>query len=105
MPYKDKEKRLACRRKWYAENRSSEKAHVKKRKLEIKKWFLRHKGNLECSRCGENHIATIDFHHNSGAKEKNVSKMVANGYSVDRIRIELGKCIVLCANCHRKEHF
>ena len=105
MPYKDKEKRLECRRKWYAENRASEKAHVQRRKKKIKLWFQRYKAELKCSKCGENHPATIDFHHHSGEKEKGISKMVADGYSIERIKKELEKCKTLCSNCHRKEHF
>ena len=78
MPYKDREKRLACRRKWYAENKSSEKAHVKKRKDSIRKWFQNYKKSLKCFKCGEDHVATMDFHHNSGKKENGISKMVAD---------------------------
>ena len=105
MPYKDLEKRRACRRKWYAENKKSEKGHIKRRKLKIKKWFWEYKSGLRCSKCGENHIATIDFHHRIKNKEKGISRMVADGYSIDRIQKELEKCDVLCANCHRKVHF
>jgi len=105
MPYKKKEERLACRRRWYAKNKSSEKAHVKRRKGEIRIWFQKYKEFLKCSICGENHPATIDFHHKIGKKENGISKMVADGYSIDRIEKELEKCAVLCANCHRKVHF
>ena len=105
MPYKDKKKRLECRRRWYAKNKSSEKAHVQKRKKEIKAWFQRYKEGLSCSKCGENHPAIIDFHHKYGKKEGGISKMVADGYSIVRIEKELSKCIVLCSNCHRKIHF
>ena len=105
MPYKNKEERLACRRRWYAKNKSSEKIHVKRRKNEIRLWFQGQKASLRCSKCGENHPATIDFHHKIGEKEIGVSKMVADGYSINRIKKELEKCDVLCANCHRKVHF
>ena len=105
MPYKDPERRRACRRKWYAENKNSEKAHIKKRKLEIRKWFQKYKSSLKCLKCGEGHVATIDFHHRIGSKEKGVSVMVADGYSIKRIEEELKKCDVLCANCYRKLHF
>jgi len=105
MPYKEKEKRLICRREWYANNKTSEKAHVKRRKGEIRIWFQKYKEFLKCSKCGENHPAVIDFHHRIGKKEYGVSKMVADGYSIDRIKKELEKCDVFCANCHRKVHF
>ena len=105
MPYKDPDKRREFRRKWYAKNKVSEIAHVKRRKLEIRKWFLKYKSGLKCSKCGEGHVATIDFHHMVGEKEHGISMMVAEGYSIKRIQKELGKCEVLCANCHRKVHF
>ncbi len=105
MPYKNVVKRLEFRRRWYAKNKKSEIAHVKRRKLEIHKWFLKYKSNLRCLKCGEDHVATIDFHHKIGEKEHNISKMVAEGYSIKRIKGEIEKCDVLCANCHRKIHF
>ena len=37
-------------------------------------------------------------------KDNAVSNMVAAGYSKERIMKEINKCIVLCANCHRKVH-
>jgi len=106
MPFKDLEKRRKYRRKWYSKNKSSEKAHVKRRKLEIKKWFEDYKKNLKCSKCSEKHPSTIDFHHKKGEKkEKGVSYLVANGYSINYIKKELNKCMILCANCHRKVHY
>jgi hypothetical protein len=105
MPYKDSEKRKECRRKWYSENKESEKAHVRRRKLNIRKWFWKYKSTLKCAKCGEAHVATIDFHHKIGEKENGISKMVADGYSIEKIIEELRKCEVLCANCHRKVHF
>lgn len=104
MPYKDLEKRRASRRKWYASNKESEKGYVKKRKESIQDWFQSYKKSLKCESCGENHPATIDFHHKLGSKENGLSKMVFDGYSISRIKKELEKCVVLCANCHRKVH-
>ena len=104
MPYKDPKKRKAYRRKWYSKNKESEIAHIKRRKKEIKKWILEYKSKLICSKCKENHPATIDFHH-KGEKEQSISKMVNDGYSIDRIKKEMEKCEVFCANCHRKVHW
>ena len=105
MPYKDLKKRRECRRRWYEKNKESEKAHVMKRKSLIRFWFNNYKKGVVCSRCGEEHVATLDFHHHSDKKELGISKMVAEGYSIERIKRELQKCKVLCANCHRKVHF
>jgi len=104
MPYKDPEKRREYRRKWYSKNKKSEKEHIVRRKKEIRKWFLEFRSKLKCTKCGENHPATLDFHHKKGIKENNITYMVYYGYSIERIKKEMEKCVVLCSNCHRKEH-
>jgi len=59
-----------------------------------------------CSRCEEDDPACLDFHHVDGDdKEMAVGKMITYGYGKDRLREEIEKCAVLCANCHRKEHY
>lgn len=104
MPFKDPEKRREYRREWYTKNKISEREHVARRKSEIKKWFKDYKKELKCSKCREDHPATIDFHH-IGEKENPVAQMVHEGYSIEGIKKEIGKCIILCANCHRKLHW
>lgn len=105
MPFKNLEQRREYRREWYAKNKDSEKIHVKRRKSQIKKWFKNYKTNLTCSNCPEKHISTLEFHHKTNAKkEGHVGNMVNDGFSIKRILEEIDKCIVLCANCHRKIH-
>ena len=61
---------------------------------------------MKCVKCGENHPACLEFHHNDpNKKEYNVSKIVNSTYSIKTILKEIKKCTVLCSNCHRKEHF
>jgi hypothetical protein len=106
MPFKDPELKKNYRRKWYAKNKESEKAHVKKRKLKIKKWFYEYKNRLSCSNCGEASPATLEFHHKSRNKKENeIGLMVNDGFSILKITEEIKKCEVLCANCHRKLHY
>jgi arylsulfatase len=45
---------------------------------------------------GKNHL---------GDKDHNISNMVSQGYSWRSIQSEIGKCIPLCCNCHRLEHW
>lgn len=61
------------------------------------------KEDAECKQCGEEHPATLDFHH-TGEKTNEVSTLVSDEYSLDRIKDEMEKCVILCANCHRKKH-
>jgi hypothetical protein len=106
MPFKDPEKRRAYRRKWYQNNKKSERAHIKRRKLEIKSWFKELKSGLYCMKCKENHPATLEFHHKDvNKKEKTIGLMIRDGFSIERISLEIKKCMVLCANCHRKVHY
>jgi hypothetical protein len=58
-----------------------------------------------CNKCGydKNPIA-LEFHHqNPDEKYKDISTMITNGLSKDRIDKEVEKCIVLCSNCHKIE--
>ncbi len=34
-----------------------------------------------------------------------VGKMITHGYGKERLEEEIEKCVILCANCHRKEHY
>lgn len=104
MPFKDIEKRREYRRKWYSQNKTSEKMHVKRRKKTIRDWLQKYKKGLKCGLCSENHPATIDFHHTKG-KDFEVGYMATHGYSIKRIKLELEKCEIFCANCHRKTHY
>jgi hypothetical protein len=94
------------RRKWYANNKQSAKIAIKRRKREIKAWLSEYKATLKCSRCPETHPACLEFHHkNPLEKDINVGWVASWGWSVERITKEIDKCIVLCANCHRKQHW
>jgi hypothetical protein len=110
MPYKDKtlgkEKAREFNKNWYQANKDSIKARIKRRKSELSLWLKEIKGSLCCSNCRENHIACLEFHHvNPSEKDLVLARVVANGWSKERIQKELNKCIVLCSNCHRKLHY
>ena len=59
-----------------------------------------------CIACGENHPATLVFHHrDESIKEFNLAKAAAQNISKKRLLAEIAKCDVYCANCHRKLHY
>ena|SRR3990167_8862150 len=109
MPYADRKKRLEYQRNWnknyYQRNKLSERKRVVKRKKEIAKWFEDYKSQLVCKVCGERTVICLDFHHLDG-KTKDFSLGLARnwGWGIKRLKSEIEKCIVLCANCHRKAH-
>jgi Zn finger protein HypA/HybF involved in hydrogenase expression len=53
-----------------------------------------------CVDCGETDIVVLEFDH-IGTKTAEVSALLTGGYSWDRILLEIEKCEVRCANCHR----
>lgn len=60
-----------------------------------------------CLLCGEKVLCVLDFHHRHGnSKGREGGKPVsrAAGNSHKQFMAELAKCVVLCANCHRKVH-
>jgi len=91
-------------KEYYIKNKSKVKKSNKVYKLKIRKWFKEYKKGLICSQCSETHTACLEFHHTQRNKDNSVSNMAGAGYSKNRIMNEINKCIVLCANCHRKLH-
>lgn len=82
--------------------KSCEQEHDSRRYYKI---ITEHFGSMSCMRCGYNKcVAALDLHHiNPDEKEYGVAKM--RNYSKDKIVAELSKCLLLCANCHREEHY
>lgn len=94
------------RKKWYEKYRKKIIAKNISNKEKNIAWFIEYRKDLKCVKCGENHPACLEFHHNDpNKKEYNVSKIVNSTYSIKTILKEIKKCTVLCSNCHRKEHF
>lgn len=77
---------------------------VQKRRKKVKELAVEYKGG-SCERCGYNKcIEALDFHHKD-PKEKDFGiAQKGETRSFEKIKIELDKCLLLCANCHREEH-
>ena len=55
-----------------------------------------------CTDCGQRfHPVAMDFDHVRGEKLANVSALFCAQWSLDQIQIELNKCELVCACCHR----
>lgn len=60
----------------------------------------------KCQICGYDKCqAAFDFHHlDPSKKDFNISRY-KGVIMTDKVKDELDKCILLCANCHREKHF
>ena len=81
---------------------NSEKVSQRRRKL--KEMSVEYKGG-KCIICGYNKcIEALEFHHlDPSEKDFGISSKGLTR-SWDKIKIELDKCICVCANCHREIH-
>jgi transcription elongation factor Elf1 len=94
------------RRISYNNNKDTTLERNKRNNNKTKQWYDEYKSTLECLECGENHISCLDFHHTDrNSKEFNISSLLFSTYSIETIKKEIEKCVVLCANCHRKLHY
>ncbi len=57
----------------------------------------------KCEKCNyDKHPAALEFHHASGEKDFNIGS--AANIAWERLKTELDKCILICANCHHVIH-
>jgi hypothetical protein len=109
MAYKDpevkKKKAKIYAKLHYEKHHEHHRERLRLNKIQIRMDWDQYKSTLQCIQCGENHPATLDFHHVlRDPSNRKISELTQNGaYKKARQEIE-GKCLVLCSNCHRKHH-
>lgn len=95
------------RDKHYKNNKKSHRRAVKELKqqkvkflkLALKDYLSRH----YCVDCRERDPNVLEFDHiNKQKKSQSISNMVGCAYSWEKILKEIEKCVVRCANCHRR---
>jgi hypothetical protein len=90
---------------WYEENKEHHVQNVrentKKAKDLAREFIYQYLLIHPCTNCGEKDPAVLEFHH-VGEKDKEIGRMIAQGYGVEALAAEISRCVVLCANCHRR---
>ncbi len=96
----------AAWRTWYRANARRKVAWKARRRQELREWLAQLKSTKRCERCDEAAPECLHFHHvDAREKDLELSSAISQGWSKERILGEIAKCIVLCANCHLKEHW
>jgi len=108
MPYKDTDKQKAYLKEHYVDNKKlySERSMANKRirRAYARKVLIRYKLKFGCAECGyKEHHAALHFHHLRD-KKYNIAMLLGDGTKFSRVKNEVRKCIILCANCHSIHH-
>lgn len=101
MP-RDPEKQREAKRRYYERNPDVYRAKNDRKRARLRRMVVVAKC-VPCSDCQRRYpFYVMDFdHRDPQLKEALISKLVDRG-SLRRLREEMAKCDVVCANCHRK---
>ena len=91
-------------RDWFNRNRQQVLSKRRQRIQQLLEESNELKAQSGCVCCVEKEPACLDWHHiNPSTKDHNISYLIEN-IRRDLMLVEIEKCVVLCANCHRKVH-
>lgn len=80
--------------------------YAAERRLQLTTFILDYKKERCCTVCGLKDYRVLDFHHqNPKEKEWNIPKMVGNKCTLDGLKKEIAKCVLVCRNCHAIIHY
>jgi hypothetical protein len=98
---------LSQDQRWHYRNREHNTQRTLDRRDRLRAAVYEYKrDHRRCQRCGEPEPACLEFHHRDPAeKKRTVSELISYGHALETVRAEIEKCDVLCANCHRNEHY
>src|SRR6185436_18699150 len=72
----------------------------------LTQWVDSYKARFGCFVCGEKDHVVLDLHHKDPTtKESSVGLLVAKRAPLIVVMAEAAKCVVVCANCHRRLHY
>lgn len=90
------------RREYHASTRSQRSLKSAARRAVAKKFVDEYKSSRACADCGRSWPpVAMDLDHVRGDKVCSVAGLVSAAYNLELIKIELEKCDLVCACCHR----
>jgi hypothetical protein len=104
-------RKRALWRDWYHRTKDTPEQQENRRKrrrafrARIRRRLMELKTSRGCGQCAERHPACLQFHHADGRKKEfEIGRALSSKMSWARIEKEIEKCVLLCANCHLKQH-
>ena len=110
MPYADPERQRAYHRsymrEWYSRNGKRHRDYVRAHKQQHRRTMYALvraiKETTPCVDCRQVYAHYImDFDHVDNNKRASVSRLITTAAGEATIRLEMKKCELVCANCHR----
>jgi hypothetical protein len=83
-------------------NKKSTKRNASKAKTRNQNYVWNYLKDHPCVDCGETDIIVLQFDHINGNKVANVAALVIGGASLEKLKTEIEKCEVVCANDHMR---
>lgn len=77
--------------------------NIEKARYRKKKQFIESLKE-SCIKCGETRPYVLDFHHMDKNQKDFTIGQIKKG-SLEILKSEIEKCVVLCSNCHREFHY
>lgn len=101
MPYTDPEKRREASRRHYQKNKAKHIARIKAYSQKHREKVYEYKSTTPCMDCKQRHPHYVmEFDHVRGEKVGNVADILHRNHA-GGIWVEIAKCELVCANCHR----
>jgi 5-methylcytosine-specific restriction endonuclease McrA len=95
---------MGADKRTYADRRAYNIMAVSKRRKMIRIKAIDHLGG-KCFRCGySKYKEVLEFHHRNPSEKDFGIALKGHCRSWERVKNEIEKCDLLCANCHRELH-
>lgn len=96
-----KKEQISC----YNKDKSKYSERTKKQINKCKDFVDNYKKQNICKKCNENRYWLLDFHHLDPLQKNNNIGTLRGAGSINKIKEEIKKCILLCKNCHSDFHY
>lgn len=109
MPFKDEVRNRMYQRMW-ARQKYRENPHMlidarKRNRARLKAYVNSVKMISKCKNCEESDHRCLDFHHkNPLEKSFAICWALRQNVGINKLKLEIEKCEILCRNCHAKLH-